>query len=177
MVRSCSGIVLAAKSPEKSYPHFFWRTRIAFLWFTLFHESLGWTLCFPIFLGVPRALGECDGASIFQNSPSYRLARRVIWGLATQLKRPLQQRNRSLPTTFLRLSSGLPFSISASDQTYVAECAARFRLVPLTNKRMPLITRRIRTLFSLSFQKDLPNRDQNLSKVFFHQSVCVRALG
>ena len=125
-----------------------WCNWNAFLRFTLLHNSLRWTLSFPIFFVVSCGRGEHDGVirSPFSNFPLNKLSLRVMLGHTTQLYRLLQQGNWSFATTFHRLFTGLTIIISVSEQTLIAEFASRYRPVILTYGRMPKITRRIRTL-------------------------------
>ena len=102
-----------------------------------------------------------------------------LLGHATQLHWLLQQGSWSVPTTFLRLFTGLPVSSSMSEQTFVAEFASRFRYVILTyggcrkNTTDPcnFLWSNFCTLFDVSFLKDFLTWNQGLWKVFFRQSV------
>ena len=162
----------------------FWSTRAGLLRFTLLNNSLRWTLLSRIFMwcNVPF-----ENRTVRSDPKGFVLFRKIDLDFGVSLScntQPtcftlLQQSNRSLSTTFLRLFAGL--TVSVPEQTLIAECASRFRFVILTYQEMPIIIRRIRTIsfkvisaqfFQISFQKDYFSWRSFLSKVFFRHFVC-----
>ena len=147
--------------------------------FTLLHDTLRWTLSFPLFVWCHVPL-ENATARFDPNFPIFRRVRflggSVSWDTQPNCIDSFSKATDHFPPLFFDFLTGLPISLSVSEKTLVAEFASRCRLVILTYRWMPIITRRIRTLsFEDVFARFLSLRPKPFEG--FLPSVCVCAHG